>query len=300
MQNSRLQRLLSLTITASATLLLISPGVAPQAAAQQDPLIETIVALEIQLQARIGVAVFDTGTGRHWEYRESERFPMSSTFKTLACAALLVRVDQGREDLNRSVTFQAADLVSYSPVTEAHTGAAGLTLNQLCDAAITVSDNTAGNLILQAIGGPQGLTRFLRTTGDQVTRLDRWETELNEAVPGDERDTTTPGAMALLLENLVLGETLTPESRSRLQQWLLGNTVGDALLRSGIPADWKIGDKTGAGGYGSRSIAAVMWPPSRQPVITTIYITETEASFDARNAAMAKLGDTIARVIESP
>lgn len=264
---------------------------------QDDKLIEFIEKVEVQLDARVGVAVAVPDRNQRWEYQANDRFPMSSTFKTIACAALLARVDSGEEQLDRLVRFSKTDLVEYSPVTESKADTAGMTLGELCAATITVSDNTAGNLVLQAIGGPDGVTQFVRSVGDDVTRLDRWETELNEAVPGDPRDTTTPNAMARLLEELLFGTALSATSQAQLVAWLKANSVGDALLRAGIPEHWQIGDKTGAGGYGSRSIAAVMWPSSDSPIIATIYITETEAPFAARNAAIASLGQAIATAV---
>jgi beta-lactamase class A len=281
-------------ILAGALLSLLAGAGYPQAG---DP-ISTVIALESNLGARIGLAVKDLQSGEHWEYRASERFPLSSTFKPLACAALLARVDQGLERLDRQVAVTAQDLVSYSPVTEARLE--GMTLAELCEAAITLSDNTAGNLVLTAIGGPAGLTAFLRTLGDPVTRLDRWETDLNEGIPGDPRDTTTPAAIAGLMEQLVLGEeVLADGSRVQLTTWLRGNAVGDDLLRAGIPAEWDVGDKTGAGGFGSRSIVAVLWPPARRPIVVAAYITDTEASFEARNAAIAEIGRAIARWVSN-
>ena len=262
--------------------------------AQDGDLIETITQIEAQLNARIGVAAYSVGSDLRWQYHADDRFPMSSTFKTLACAALLHRVDSNQESLDRVVKIDAEDIVSYSPITETRLDDTGMTLGELCEATITVSDNTAGNLILGAIDGPPGLTRFMRSIGDEVTRLDRMETDLNEGVPGDLRDTTTPNAMARAIESLVLGDVLTASSRAQLEAWLRGDTVADALFRSGIPTNWEIGDKTGAGGYGSRSIAAIMWPPSDNPIIATVYITETEASFEDRNAAIAQIGAAIA------
>ena len=261
---------------------------------QQSSLIPVVNKLEESLEARIGMTVHDMHSGKRWNYRGDERFPMSSTFKPLACGALLRRVDQGVERLEREVTFGENDLVTYSPVTESRVGSGGMSLDELCEAAVTVSDNTAGNLVLRSIGGPEALTRFLRSIGDDITRLDRWETDLNEAIPGDSRDTTTPNAMAGLLEELLIGSVLTEDSRSRLQGWMTGNTVGDDLFRAGIPADWVIADKSGAGGYGSRSISAVMWPPGHRPVIAVVYLTQTKASFEDRNAAIAAIGKAIA------
>ena len=263
--------------------------------AQESDLIRTISQIEEQLKARIGVSVNVVGTDIHWKYHADDRFPMSSTFKTLACAALLQRVDAGTESLSRIVEVRAQDLVAYSPITETKVGEPGMTLAEFCYATITVSDNAAGNFVLKAIGGPEGLTQFMRSLGDEVTRLDRFETDLNEGIPGDPRDTTTPNAMAKAMETLVLGDVLSSSSKAQLETWLRGDSVADALLRAGIPATWEIGDKTGAGGYGSRAIAAIMWPPSVSPIIATIYITETEASMDERNAAIAQIGAAIAR-----
>lgn len=263
--------------------------------AQDGDLNETITQIEAQLNARIGVAAYSVGSDMRWQYHADDRFPMSSTFKTLACAALLHRVDSNQEKLDRVVKIETKDIVSYSPITETRLADAGMTLAELCEATITVSDNTAGNLVLGAIGGPEGLTRFMRSIGDEVTRLDRMETQLNEGLPGDPRDTTTPNAMASAMESLVLGDVLTASSRAQLELWLRGDTVADALFRAGIPASWEIADKTGAGGYGSRSIAAIMWPPSSNPIVATVYITETEASFDDRNTAIAQIGTAIAK-----
>jgi len=271
--------------------------VAGSAFGQGEELVIRIENIESKLNARIGVSVRVVNSKTSWEYNADDRFPMSSTFKTIACAALLHRVDAGLERLDRVVTFTKEDLVIYSPATEYRAGTTGMTLAELCEATITLSDNTAGNLILGAIGGPLALTRFVRSIGDEYTQLNRWETDLNEAVPGDVRDTTTPNAMASLLEGLIFGEILSVDSRSTLEDWLKRNSVGDALLRAGIPEDWEIGDKTGAGGYGSRSIAAVMWPPSGNPIVATVYITETEASFEDRNTAIADIGRAIADVI---
>ncbi len=248
--------------------------------------------VEARLAARVGVVVMDAVSGDIWGHRADERFPLTSTFKPLACAAVLERVDAGSERLDRLLHFDAADLVTYSPVTKQRVDT-GITLAGACDAAITVSDNTAGNLLLSAIGGPSGLTTFLRRIGDDISRLDRREPDLNEATPGDPRDTTTPRAMVLNLQRLLFGDVLTAPSRDRLEAWLIADRVADALFRAHLPAGWTIGDKTGAGGHGSRAIVAVIRPPGRSAVLAAVYITETEASFAQRNAAIAALGAAI-------
>ncbi len=260
-------------------------------------ILEAVTNAETELGARIGLAVHDLETGKRWEYKSNERFPLSSTFKTLACANVLQRVDLGKERMDRVVRFSESNLVTYSPVTEKHVGRKGMSLAALCQATLSTSDNSAANFILQAIGGPKALTRFLRSIGDDTTRLDRWETELNEAVPGDKRDTTTPIAMVTTLEKLLVGETLSIKSRQQLVAWLKGNEVGDALFRKGVPNDWIVADRTGAGGYGTRAITAVMWPPNRKSIVAALYITETDASFEERNAVIAKIGEQIAKTV---
>jgi len=259
------------------------------------PLSEAVASAEQRLAARVGVALYDAASGETWSYNGDDRFPMTSTFKTLACAALLARADEGTETLERRVMIKEDDLVTYSPVTETRTGEPGMTLGELCQATMATSDNTAANLVLKALAGPGEVTAFARELGDYVTRLDRTETTLNEATPGDQRDTTSPNAMVTNLRKLVLGNALSDSSRDTLTAWLRGNRVSDNLLRAGIPQDWTIGDRSGAGGHGSRSITAVLWPPSRPPLVVAIYITETEASFDERNRAIADIGRAVAK-----
>ena len=243
--------------------------------------------IEASSGGRLGVAVHDTATGRRWGHRSDERFPMCSTFKLLACGAVLQRADAGHEDLQRRIRFAAGDLVTYSPVTKDRTGGDGMTLGELCQAAMTVGDNTAGNLILASLGGPSGVTAFARSIGDPVTRLDRIETELNEATPGDVRDTTTPDAMAGDLDSLVIGGGLSRRSRAQLTTWLLGCRTGAGKLRAGLPEDWRVGDKTGGGAFGTTNDVAVIWPPDRQPVVVCVYLTNTKASFAEGNATIA-------------
>lgn len=272
-------------------------GVAVAAPGSDDALSRKLAEIETRLGARLGAAIIDTETGKRWTHRPDERFPITSTFKAFACAGVLARVDAGKEDLNRSITFQKSDLVTYSPVTEKHVGGKGMKLSEICEATMSMSDNSAGNLALDSLGGPEGFTKFMRSIGDDVTRLDRRETNLNEATPGDPRDTTTPNAIAKSLQKLVLGDALSPNSRQQLEDWLVGNKVGGPLLRAGLPENWRIGDRTGAGGHGSRSIVAVIWPPQRKPIVAAIYITATKASMDDRNAAIAEIGRTLAETV---
>jgi beta-lactamase class A len=185
--------------------------------------------------------------------------------------------------------------VTYSPVTKDHVGPGGISVAEICDAAVTLSDNTAGNLMLASFGGPAGLTAFVRTLGDTVTRLDRIETELNEARPGDPRDTTSPNAMLGDMQRLILdGDTLTATSREQLQRWLLANKTGDKRLRAGLPASWRIGDKTGTGSNGTANDIAVVWPPGRAPILVAAYYTGSTTTDEARNAVIAEAGRIVA------
>jgi beta-lactamase class A len=254
---------------------------------------EDFAALEAESGGRLGVAVLHTGSGGFVGHRADERFPMCSTFKLLAAAAVLKRVDEGREKLDRRVKFEASNIVVNSPVTKERAGE-GMTVGELCAAAMTVSDNTAGNLILASLGGPQALNDYARSLGDTVTRLDRIEPDLNEALPDDPRDTTTPAAMLKNVQALVLGDALSEGSRDRLISWLVGNKTGDARLRARLPAGWRVGDKTGSGEHGTTNDVGVAWPPQSAPVLIAVYLTGTTANGEARNRTIAAVGSVIA------
>lgn len=284
---------LSAAASLAANSVLATSPLADASESSQDAFIRKLVEIEARLGARIGAVIRTPQRDLHWAHRADERFPMCSTFKLLATGALLAKVDTGQERLDQIVRFEIADVVDYSPITESQADGDGMTLAQLCEAALTHSDNTAGNLILKHIDGPAGVTEFARTLGDTVTRLDRWETELNEATPDDPRDTTTPAAMAHCIDALLFGDALSASSQQQLSNWLIANKTGDAKLRAGLPASWRIGDKTGGGNYGTMNDVAVIWPPQRKPLIASIYMTETAASFDDRNAAFSELGKTL-------
>ena len=260
---------------------------APDAAAWRS----AMQALEATLQgARLGVAVLDTATGRTWGWREDERFPLASTFKMALAGWMLALVDQGKESLAQRVHFEREALVPYSPATEKHAGRTGMTVGELCEAAVTLSDNTAANLLLARHGGPAGYTAFLRSVGDDVTRLDRIEPALNEALPGDPRDTTTPAAMGRTLQRLALGDALSAASRAQLTAWLVVNKTGDRRLRAGVPG-WRVGDKTGTGALGSSNDIGVLWPPGgAAPLVVACYMTGGAPAAPAvRDAAIAQV-----------
>ncbi|TDP42000.1 beta-lactamase class A [Nocardia ignorata] len=244
-------------------------------------------ALESKYTARLGLSVTDTGTGATVAYRADERFPIASTFKGLACGALLQAHPLSTGYFDQVIHYTAADLVEYSPETEKHVDT-GMTVAALCHATITLSDNTAGNLVLRLLGGPAGFTAFLRTLGDNVTRLDRWETELNTAIPGDERDTTTPAALAADYRALVLGDVLAEPERTQLADWLKANTTGGKRIKAGLPTDWTVGDKTGSPAYGSALDVAIAWPPNRPPLVLAVLSTKSEQDAEPSNELLAE------------
>jgi beta-lactamase class A len=244
--------------------------------------------LETRVGGRIGVAAFDPATKKRVEYRAQERFLMCSTFKVLAVAAVLKRVDEKKEKLDRFVAYTEAQLLEYAPVTRAHVKEGGMTLEALCAAAISQSDNTAANLLLDAIGGPKGVTDLARNIGDAFTRLDRKEPELNVATPGDERDTTTPAAMASNLQRLLDSDVLSHESRTRLEGWMVANETGSKLIRSSLPAEWRVGDKTGRGGKGSTNDIAILRPPTGGPIFIAIYTEAPNESPEGRDRLVAE------------
>jgi beta-lactamase class A len=274
-------------------------GGGPAAAADHGigALEETFAKLEASSGGRLGVAVLDSGSGTSAGHRANERFPMCSTFKVLAAAAILTRVDAGWEQLSRRIRIEPSDLLSYAPVTKQHVGGEGLSVAELCEAAVTLSDNTAANLILARLGGPSAVTQYAHSLDDQYTRLDRTEPDLNAAEPGDLRDTTTPAAMAGNLKLLATGTALSAASRDQLMAWLVGCKTGDAKLRAGLPKDWRVGDKTGSGGHGSSNDVAVVWPAGRPPLIIAAYLTGTAATDEQRNAIHAAIGRAVAAAL---
>lgn len=248
--------------------------------------------LERDLDGRLGVFAFNTANGSQLTYRADERFPVCSTFKVLAASAILTKSEQVTGLLEQLIQYERSDLVSYSPITEQHVGV-GMTVANLCAAGLQYSDNTAANLLMKILGGPEAVTTFARSIGDNEFRLDRWETALNTAIPNDPRDTTTPMAMGLSLYQLVLGDALKSEHREQLRDWLLGNTTGTTRIKAGIPADWEIADKTGSGDYGTANDIAVVWPPKGQPVVVSIYTTQHKQDAKARNDVIAAAARTV-------
>ena len=260
-------------IAATSSLLVIAPRVFAQ---NPNDLAKQLAELETKFGARLGLFALDTATGKTIAHRANERFPLLSTFKVMAVAAILKRSERDPNLLSQRIRYDKSNLVTYSPITEKHL-ADGMTVSELCAAAIQYSDNTAGNLLLRLLGGPTALTRFARATGNNAFRLDRWETALNTAIPNDPRDTATPESMARSLRNFTLGNALAPSGKAQLIEWLVGNTTGNQRIRAAVPVTWRVGDKTGSGDYGTANDIAVIFPPDRAPIVLAIYATRARA-----------------------
>ena len=264
-----------------------SRAMSPENAAD-DAVHAAFAQLERDFDARLGVYVIDTGSERTLTFRADERFAYASTFKALAAAAVLDRTSPA--ELDQVLRYSAADLVYWSPITERHVGI-GMTLRDLCDAAVRYSDNTAANLLLRHLGGPAGLDAALAEIGDDVTRVERYEPEMSEFVPGDDRDTSTPRAFATDLRAYALGDALSDDDRALLTGWLRGNTTGAALIRAGVPDGWEVGDKTGNGTYGTRNDIAVLWPPDRAPLVLAIMSSRDEQDAEHDDALIARAAE---------
>lgn len=259
-------------------------------------LVERLAALERRHGGRLGVSILDSGSGQRVTHRGDERFLMCSTFKLFAVAAVLARVDRGAEQLDRRVVFGKDALLRYAPITSLHVGPSGMSVADLCGAAITVSDNTAANLLLARLGGPAAVTAFTRGLGDTVTRFDRIEPELNVASPGDIRDTTTPNAALATLQKLLLGGALSSSSREQLLTWLHGCTTGTDKLRAGVPADWTVGEKTGSGSQNESNDVGILIPPNRPPLLVTGYYAGSNVDAATRSAVLAEVGRIAATI----
>lgn len=239
-------------------------------------------ALERDLHGEIGVAAIDSASGRMIGHRQDQRFPVCSTFKAVLAAAILARATRMPDLLDRRLLLPKDRFVDYSPITGKHVDGE-MSIAELCAAALQYSDNTAGNTLLRELGGPAELTRYARSLGDERFRLDRWETDLNSATPGDERDTTTPLAMARTLQKLLLLDGLPPAQQGQLRDWMLGNTTGATRIRAAVPAGWQVADKTGTGAYGSANDIAVIYPTGRAPIVLAIYTGQLSRDADARS-----------------
>lgn len=245
--------------------------------------------LEDSSGGRIGISAFDTATNKHFNFRSEEQFPYCSTFKVVLAAAILKEASNKDEFLSKRIPIDKETVQSggWSPITSKHIGI-GMTVSELCAATLQYSDNPAANLLIKELGGLEAVNIFSKSIGDSRFRLDRWEPDLNTAIPGDVRDTTTPAAMEKTLRSVVLRDALNPKQRAQLQDWLRGNTTGALRIKAGVPKDWIVGNKTGTGDYGTTNDVAVLWPPNRAPIVLVVYFTQKEKDAKPREALVAE------------
>ncbi|MCC2975627.1 class A beta-lactamase [Sphingomonas sp. PL-96] len=261
-------------------------------AAPADPL----AAIAGETGGRLGVSVVDTGTGRRLWLDPLSRYPFCSTFKVPLAAAILAKADRGELDLQRAIRFSQGDLLEYAPEMRKNLSRGEMTIAELCAASVEWSDNAAANLLLPQLAGPAGLTRFLRSAGDSISRLDRVEPELNDYKPGELRDTTTPMAMTTLLAALLTGDVLQSASRKQLADWMVGSRTGDKRLRAGLPKSWRVGDKTGTSGKGQANDIAVAWPPNRKPILIACYLDAPGVAPEKADRAIASVGALVGQL----
>ncbi|MDX3533825.1 class A beta-lactamase [Streptomyces sp. MB09-01] len=297
-----------LTLGAGAALTAALPAGAARAASRggnsgdgrDGEVVRQLRGLEREYGARLGAYARDTATGRTVLYRADELFPLCSLFKTPAVAAVMRDLDRDGQFLARRIHYTQEDVTSAGggTVTERPENiAGGLTVAELCSAAIAQSDNAAANLLLRELGGPTAVTAFCRSVGDRTTRLDRWEPELNSAEPSRVTDTTSPRAIGRTYGRLVLGDVLAPRHRELLTRWLLANTTSADRFRAGLPADWVIGDKTGTGSYGTNNNVGIAWPPGRPPVVLAVLTTKPEAAAPRTDALVARAATALAAAL---
>ena len=256
------------------------PGLARAAAEGFE---QRIAALEAASGGELGLCALDSGTGQQLGYKAAWRFAMCSTFKALLAGCVLAQIEAGALALAQELPIAAGDLLPYAPAVSAQLPQGRMTVAALCQASVELSDNAAANLLLARVGGPTGLTHWLRGLGDPTTRLDRIEPELNSNLPGDPRDSTTPAAMAATLRRLLLGEALAPASRAQLLAWMAAARTGLTRLRAGLPAGWQAGDKTGTGPRGAVNDVAIVVPPGRAPWLVALYLSGSERPTEALN-----------------
>lgn len=288
-----LRSLISIVLLIYASSLCVLQTVEAKTKFSQHDFAIGIAELEKQNGGRIGVSVFSLSGKPLLSVRGNERFAMCSTFKALLGAAVLARVDDKRESLGRLIAYQDSDLLEYAPITKENLKSGGMTIAALNEASIQYSDNTAANLLLDAIGGPSALTAFLRSVGDTTTRLDRNEPSLNTNLENDDRDTSTPIAMASTLQKLMQGKTLSLTSKEQMKAWLFGNTTGDARLKAGFDKNWLIGDKTGTGANGATNDIAIVYPRGHAPFVIAVFYTGSSAGSDARNKVIAEVASLV-------
>jgi beta-lactamase class A len=270
---------------------------APANSVASDPLNASadLAGIEVLGGGRLGVLAVDTATGSSIAYRADEPFPMCSTHKILVGAAILSGVEERRVRLDQRIPYSSADILEYAPVTKRNLTAGFMTVEALCEAAVRWSDNTADNLLLKLLGGPSAWTRYARSIGDEVSRLDRYEPQLNSSIPGDPRDTSSPRAMNRTLATIMFGNVLSDVSRAHLKRWMLDSDITKNLLRAGLPAGWHAADKSGSGSNGTRNDVGVLYPPRAAPIVLSVFYTGSAKPISERESIIAKCAKIVVR-----
>ncbi len=245
--------------------------------------------LESSAQGQLGISAINTANNEVLQYRANERFPFCSTGKVMIAAAILAKSEKNPTLLQKVIYYTQKDIEQsgYAPITQKQLST-GITIAQLCEAMMDYSDNAAANLLIKQLGGVKGVNAYARSIGDKTFRLDRLEPDLNSAIPGDKRDTTTPSAMVKSLRALLFGDSLAESQRMLLETWLKNNTTGNDRIRAGVPKGWSVGDKTGTGEYGTTHDIGIIWPPHCAPIIVAIYFRQHTQNAPARVEVIAK------------
>jgi len=254
-------------------------------------------AVHKRVGGRLGVHILDTQSGKRVALDDGSRYSMASTFKLPLASALLWQVDKGAFPLVHELKIGRDDLLTHSPVLEQRiaAGATSMSVQELCEAVVTHSDNAAANVLLAGMGGPSALTAFARSIGDETTRFDRVEPDLNANSPGDERDTTTPRAMIETMLKIFTTDVLSLASRALLIDWMIAARSGLTRVRAGLPRNWQSGDKSGTGQNGAFNDLVITWPPERRPILIAVYMSESPADPRELAAAHAEIGALVGR-----
>lgn len=246
-----------------------------------------LAALEASSGGRIGVYAINTANGMHLQYRANQRFPMGCTSKVIGVASILHKSMKDSSLLSKRITYTNKDLTNWNPITEKHL-TSGMTVEELCAASISYSDNTAMNLLVKQLGGLEPINAFARSIHNNSFRQDnRWPEEASSGGKGNLNDSSTPEDMAKSLQNLAFTNTLAKPQRQLLMSWLKANTTGDSRIRAGVPKGWVVADKTGTGDYGTTNDIGIIWPSKCAPIIVAIYYTTDDKKVGNKQEVVA-------------
>jgi beta-lactamase class A len=281
--------LITRRLLVSSLPLLAAPALAADRFA---PLRRAIPGIERAAGGPIGLALIDTATGARFMHRADQRFPLCSTFKLLLAARLLHGAQTGLWAMADRLAITRADMLNNAPFSQTRIGGSA-SLLEMAEAMVVLSDNPAANLALARVGGPAAMTAWLRSIGDRITRIDRNEPEMNNEVPGDPRDTTTPATMLATCRRLLTAGPLNAANRAQLLAWMAASRTADTMIRAALPPGWQEANKTGAGSWRARNIVSVITPPGRKPIWVAAYLFAGKSELAERNRQFVPLGRAI-------